>query len=92
MHKYTLNAATGIIHIYEGLHYNPTYEVAKGREDDQLISCNDLPSKCNAKDLGSHSDMNDAHEMAKGHHDNPKFCLKCFGFRGVILNRRSRNA
>ena len=92
MHKYTLNTNTCTIHIYEDLHYNPNYGIAKARDDDQATGCNDFPSKHNAKNLGPHRDMNGALEMAKAHHDTPRFCLKCFGTFGGMLNRLSRNA
>ncbi len=92
MQKYTLNTDSGKIHIYEDLPYNPTYGVAKASDDEQITSCNDLPSDRHYKDLGFHNDMNDAREMAKAYHNNPKFCVKCFGVLGGMLNRLSRNA
>ena len=83
MHKYTLNTATGVIHIYESFHYNPTYGgVGKAS------SCNGLPGFANAYDLGECVSPQKAGVKARKHHPtmNLRFCEKCFGLDAVFLD------
>ena len=83
MHKYTLNAVTGTIHIYEGLHYNPIY-----RNVEKSFSCNDLPSYERARDLGKCASPQLAWVKARKRCPTADlhFCQKCFGSCAVVLD------
>ena len=82
IHKYVLNTNTGIIHIYEGLHYNPTYEIEKA------AGCRDLPALSHAYDLCECDSPQLAGMKAREHHPTMElhFCQKCFGLSARILD------
>ena len=82
MRKYVLNTNTGVIHIYEDLHYNPVYGVEKAS------ACGDPPALFNSYDLGECATDQLAGLKARKHHPTMqlRFCQKCFPLTATFLD------